>query len=302
MRILITGGAGCLGSNIIEYWLPRGHQIWVIDNFATGRREVLPPMEGLTVREGSIADGELVNECFEQFKPEIVVHSAAAYKDPDDWVEDTATNVTGTINVARAAARTGARRVVNFQTALCYGRPERVPIPVDHPERPFTSYGISKTAGERYLLSSGLPMISLRLANVTGPRLAIGPIPTFYQRLKAGKSCFCSDTRRDFLDMEDFLSVMETVIQPDAPSGVYNISTGESRSIKEVFDAVAKYLQLTPEEPPIVPPGEDDVPEVVLDPAVTESTLGWRARVSFEETIRRMLAWYDAHGVSPIQC
>ena len=300
MRILITGGAGCLGSNIIEYWLPRGHQIWVIDNFATGRREVLPPMEGLTVREGSIADGELVNECFEQFKPEIVVHSAAAYKDPDDWVEDTATNVTGTINVARAAARTGARRVVNFQTALCYGRPERVPIPVDHPERPFTSYGISKTAGERYLLSSGLPMISLRLANVTGPRLAIGPIPTFYQRLKAGKSCFCSDTRRDFLDMEDFLSVMETVIQPDAPSGVYNISTGESRSIKEVFDAVAKYLQLTPEEPPIVPPGEDDVPEVVLDPAVTESTLGWRARVSFEETIRRMLAWYDAHGVSPI--
>jgi len=190
--------------------------------------------------------------------------------------------------------------VVNFQTALCYGRPERVPIPVDHPERPFTSYGISKTAGERYLLSSGLPMVSLRLANVTGPRLAIGPIPTFYQRLKAGKSCFCSDTRRDFLDMEDFLSVMETVIQPDAPSGVYNISTGESRSIKEVFDAVAKYLQLTPEEPPIVPPGEDDVPEVVLDPAVTESTLGWRASVSFEETIRRMLAWYDAHGVSAI--
>lgn len=300
MRILITGGAGCLGSNIIEYWLPRGHQIWVIDNFATGRREVLPPMEGLTVREGSIADGELVNECFEQFKPEIVVHSAAAYKDPDDWVEDTATNVTGTINVARAAARAGARRVVNFQTALCYGRPERVPIPVDHPERPFTSYGISKTAGERYLLSSGLPVVSLRLANVTGPRLAIGPIPTFYQRLKAGKSCFCSDTRRDFLEMEDFLSVMETVIQPDAPSGVYNISTGESRSIKEVFDAVAKYLQLTPEEPPIVPPGEDDVPEVVLDPAVTESTLGWRARVSFEETIRRMLAWYDAHGVSAI--
>ena len=300
MKILITGGAGCLGSNLIEHWLPKGHEILVIDNFATGRREVLPPVDGLTVHEGSIADAGLVDECFERFQPEIVVHSAAAYKDPDDWAEDTATNITGTIHVANAAARAGVRRLVNFQTALCYGRPERVPIPVDHPERPFTSYGISKTAGERYLLSSGLPMVSLRLANVTGPRLAIGPIPTFYQRLKAGKSCFCSDTRRDFLDMEDFLSVMETVIQPDAPSGVYNISTGESRSIKEVFDAVAKYLQLTPEEPPIVPPGEDDVPEVVLDPAVTESTLGWRASVSFEETIRRMLAWYDAHGVSAI--
>jgi len=300
MRILITGGGGCLGSNLIEHWLPKGHEILVIDNFATGRREVLPPVDGLTVREGTIAEAALVDECFEQFAPELVIHSAAAYKDPDDWAEDTATNITGTIHVANAAARAGVRRVVNFQTALCYGRPERVPIPVDHPERPFSSYGISKTAGERYLLSSGLPVVSLRLANVTGPRLAIGPIPTFYQRLKAGKSCFCSDTRRDFLDMEDFLSVMETVIQPDAPSGVYNISTGESRSIKEVFDAVAKYLQLTPEEPPIVPPGEDDVPEVVLDPAVTESTLGWRASVSFEETIRRMLAWYDAHGVSAI--
>ena len=94
MRILITGGAGCLGSNLIEYWLPRGHEIYVIDNFATGRREVLPPMEGLTVREGSIADGELVDECFEQFKPEIVVHSAAAYKDPDDWVAVSYTHLT----------------------------------------------------------------------------------------------------------------------------------------------------------------------------------------------------------------
>lgn len=300
MKILITGGAGCLGSNLIEHWLPRGHEILVIDNFATGRREVLPPVDGLIVREGSIVDAGLVDACFEEFMPEVVVHSAAAYKDPDDWAEDAATNVTGSIHVAKAAERAGVKRLVNFQTALCYGRPEQVPIPVGHSEQPFTSYGISKTAGERYLISSGLPVISLRLANVTGPRLAIGPIPTFYQRLKAGKSCFCSDTRRDFLDMEDFLTVMDTVIQADAQCGVYNVSTGESRSIKEVFDAVAAYLQLTPEEPPIVPPGEDDVPEVVLDPAATEAALGWRARVSFKETIRRMLAWYDAHGVSAI--
>ena len=149
MNILITGGAGCLGSNLIEHWLPQGHEILVIDNFATGRREVLPPVEGLMVREGSIADAALVDERFEQFNPEIVVHSAAAYKDPDDWAEDTATNVTGTINVARAAARAGVQRLINFQTALCYGRPERVPIPVNHQERPFASYGISKTAGAR---------------------------------------------------------------------------------------------------------------------------------------------------------
>ncbi len=301
MRILITGGAGCLGSNLIERLLPEGNEILVIDNFATGKREVVPPVDGLKLVEGTIANASLVNDCFEEFAPEVVIHSAAAYKNPKDWAEDTATNVAGTIHVAKASERAKVRRLVNFQTALCYGRPDCAPIPINHPERPFTSYGISKTAGERYLLSSELPVVSLRLANVTGPRLAIGPIPTFYQRLKAGKSCFCSDTRRDFLDMEDFFSVMEVVLKPESPLGVFNVSTGESWSIKDVFDAVSKYLDITPEEPPpIVPPGDDDVPEVVLDPSETERVLGWTAVVGFEETIHRMLAWYDAHGVSTV--
>ena len=94
MRILITGGAGCLGSNIIEKFLPQGFEILVIDNFATGRREVVPPVEGLRVVEGSVADWSLVKKCFDDFKPECVIHSAAAYKDPTDWEEDTKTNVT----------------------------------------------------------------------------------------------------------------------------------------------------------------------------------------------------------------
>ncbi len=301
MRVLITGGAGCLGSNLIENLLPKGCDILVLDNFATGKREVVPPVDGLKVEEGSVADGDLVNRCFDEFGPEIVIHSAAAYKDPDDWEEDSATNVMGSIHVAKAAARVGVRKIINFQTALCYGRPERIPIPSNHPERPFTSYGISKTAGERYLINSGLPVVSLRLANVTGPRLAIGPIPTFYQRLKAGKSCFCSDTRRDFLDMEDFVSIMEIVMKKETPVGVFNVSTGESRSILDVFEAVSSYLGIEPHEPPpVVPPGADDVPEVVLDPSETEKTLGWKAQVGFEETIRRMLSWYDQHGVSAI--
>jgi len=301
MRVLITGGAGCLGSNVIENFLPRGFEFLVIDNFATGRREVVPPVAGLSLVEGSIADASLVDRCFEDFGPDLIIHSAASYKDPGDWEEDAATNVTGSVNVAKATEKFGSCRIINFQTALCYGRPDRTPIPVDHPERPFTSYGISKTAGERYLLSSGLPVVSLRLANVTGPRLAIGPIPTFYQRLKEGKSCFCSDTRRDFLDMEDFISIMEVVMREDSPTGVFNVSSGESRSIEDVFNAVSSYLGITPEEPPpVVPPGDDDVPEVVLDPTETERLLGWKAEVGFEETIGRMLAWYDRHGISAI--
>ncbi|KQW22316.1 nucleotide sugar epimerase [Afipia sp. Root123D2] len=301
MRILITGGAGCLGSNVIEHWLPQGHDILVIDNFATGKREVVPPVNGLTLTEGSVADRDLVSRTFDAFQPTHVVHSAAAYKDPADWREDAATNVAGTINVVEAARAHQVSRILNFQTVLCYGRPETVPIPVDHPLRPFTSYGISKVAGERYLAMSGLPFASLRLANVTGPRLAIGPIPTFYKRLKAGQGCFCTDAQRDFLDMSDFLAAVDLVMKDDAPAGIFNVSSGEGHSIRDVYDAVRSHLGL-PADPDVkvVPVGDDDVPAVVPDPSLTRSRLGWSAKVSFAETIKRMLSWYDAHGVSDV--
>lgn len=300
MRILITGGAGCLGSNLIEHWLPRGHQIFVIDNFATGKREVVPAVDGLTVREGSIADGGVVDVCFSEFKPELVIHAAAAYKDPDDWVEDGLTNVIGSGHVARASRKHGVERLINFQTALCYGRPRQLPIPADHPTAPFTSYGITKTAGEQYVLLSGVPTLSLRIANVTGPRLAIGPIPTFYKRLKAGQSCFCSDTARDFLDMEDFLAFMDLAIEKVAPTGVFNVSSGEAHTIKEIFDIVTDYLGLGSMDVPITPPGADDVPVVALDAAATGTAFGWAPRVRFREIVRRQMAWYDKYGITDV--
>lgn len=300
MRILITGGAGCLGSNLIEHWLPQGHQILVIDNFATGKREVVPEVKGLTVKEGSIADEKFVNECFITFKPEVVIHAAAAYKDPDDWAEDARTNVIGSGYVAKAAKALDVKRLINFQTALCYGRPQQLPIFANHPTAPFTSYGITKTAGEQFMLISGVPTLSLRIANVTGPRLAIGPIPTFYKRLKAGQNCFCSDTSRDFLDMSDFIAFMDIAIKADAPTGTFNIASGEAHSIKEIFDLVTEYLGLGTIEVPIVPPEADDVPIVSLDATETLRAFGWKAHISFAETISRQLAWYDQYGISDV--
>ena len=300
MRILITGGAGCLGSNLIESYLPRGHEIHIIDNFSTGNREVVPEMDNLKIIEGSIADSNLINEIFTEFQPTHVIHSAASYKNPQNWREDCNTNVLGTVNVARASMEIGVKRFINFQTALCYGKPDKVPIPVDHPTAPFTSYGISKTAGEAYLINSELPIISLRLANICGPRLAIGPIPTFYQRLKAGKDCFCSDSIRDFLDMSDFINVIDLVLNPDAPNGIYNVSTGVGNSILEIFNTVAQYLDIEPPKVPILPIENDDIQTVVLDPSFTSESLGWKAKVAFKETIIKQLEWYDLYGVSAI--
>lgn len=141
MRILITGGAGCLGTNLVEHWLPKGHDILVLDNFATGNREALPlGLERFALVEGSIADQGLVDGVFADFKPTHVVHAAAAYKDPDNWREDIATNVLGSANVALAARKANVARFVNFQTALCYGAPDHVPVPVTHACRPAASY------------------------------------------------------------------------------------------------------------------------------------------------------------------
>ena len=149
-------------------------------------------------------------------------------------------------------------------------------------------------------MRSGLPVVSLRLANICGPRLAIGPIPSFYKRLKAGQKCFCSDTVRDFLSMNDFHSLMDAVMSEDSATGVFNVSTGEGRSIKDVFDVVSRYLGIPPPNTPIVPAGPDDVPVVVLDPSETLRILDWRAEISFEETIRQQLQWYDKHGVTDV--
>ena len=137
--------------------------------------------------------------------------------------------------------------------------------------------------------------------NATGPRLAIGADSYFYQRLKSGKSCFCSDTKRDFLHMDDFHTLMDMLIDQDLPTGTFNVSTGESHSILELFmSSQIIWISKIEKDPEVVPAGDDDVPEVVLDPTKTEEVIGWKPQVGFEQTINRMLSWYDKFGVSAI--
>ncbi len=298
MRVLISGIAGSLGSNIAERLLVQGNEIVGIDNFATGSADAVPEQRGLRFVEGSIADAELLKALFESFKPDVVVHSAASYKDPDDWREDIATNVQGTASMVRASLATGVKRFINFQTALCYGRPQERPVGLSHPLMPFTSYGISKAAGELYLMSSGLPYVSLRMASVYGPRHYVGPIPTFYKRLKAGQKCFATDTRRDYVAMSDFLDLFDRIIVEGAPTGVYHLSTGEDISIKEIFDAVAEGIGLKLDAPVEVrPQAPDDVSSILLDPSQTKKDFGWAPKIPFREGLRELIAWYDTHGV-----
>jgi UDP-glucose 4-epimerase len=301
MKVLITGGAGFIGSHLADRLLGRSDSVLVIDNFATGRRDNLAPQDGLTLVEGTIADTALVDKLFDEFAPEVVVHAAAAYRDPDDWAEDARTNVVGTTNIMLASKRAAVKRLVYFQTALGYGlKPLEQPITLGHPLRPEgSSYAISKTAGEHYVELAGLDFISFRLANAYGPRNLSGPLPTFYQRLTTGKPCFVMDTRRDFVYIDDLVSLVMKAVDGRGAAGYYHISSGSDYSIKELFDATVKALGVKLDQPVEVRPrNPDDAYTILLDPSKTQETFDWRVETSLEEGVRAAVDWYGRNGIT----
>jgi UDP-glucose 4-epimerase len=299
-NVLITGGAGFIGSHLVDRLLDQGDRVLVIDNFATARRDSLPEHPSLMLTEDTIADEALVANAFESFEPDVVVHAAASYKDPDAWAEDSRTNAVGTANVVRASERSGVQRIIYLQTALCYGlHPQEQPITLSHPLDPSaSSYAISKTAGEHYIRLGSVDWVSFRLANVYGPRNLSGPLPTFYQRLTAGKPCFVMDTRRDFVFVDDLVAVALNAIAGHGSSGVYHVSSGSDASIKELYDATVAALGMDPDDDVEVRPRSgDDAPSILLDPTETEAEFDWSADTPLEEGVGKALAYYAEYGV-----
>jgi len=299
MKIFITGGSGFIGSHLADHLLKRGDEVLVIDNYETGRRDNLKSHPRLKIIEGSIADGSLMHELVSDFKPELIVHAAASYKNPDNWEEDTRTNVLGTVNVIQAAKKNHCTRLIYFQTALCYGlNPKQQPIALDHPLDPAnSSYAISKTSAEQFIQLSGLNTISFRLANAYGPRNISGPLPTFYQRLLAKKPCFVMDTRRDFIYIDDLIGCVIKAIDGDA-QGIYHISSGGDYSIKELFDATLEALSIRLDQPVEVRPrNPDDAPTILLDPSRTENELSWKVSTPLSTGIMQTINYYQEYGI-----
>ncbi len=298
MKVLVTGGLGQIGSHVTELLLGRGDQVVVIDSLATGRREHLAAHPRLRVLIESIADRGTMEQLFEQFRPEVVVHTAASYKDPGDWMSDTLTNCVGGANVVDLSRRNGVRRVIYFQTALCYGlKPQHSPIRLDHPRIPApNSYAISKTTNELYLEASGIDFVTFRLANVVGPRNVAGPLPIFYQRLKDGKPCFVTRARRDFVFVGD---LAKTVVRAcdGVGSGTYHFSSGTDVSIQELYDAVVDAMAL-PGRPraEVKDLGPDDVASILLDPSRLFEDFGRPEFTPLNETVASAVRYYQEHG------
>ncbi|HEV8678174.1 MAG TPA: NAD-dependent epimerase/dehydratase family protein [Stellaceae bacterium] len=298
MKVFVTGGSGLVGSTIIDLLLARGDRVVAIDNFATGRRDNLVPHPSLTLVEDSIVDAATVDRLIGDFRPDIVIHTAASYKDPDDWQGDALTNCVGSANVAQACKTHKVGRLIYFQTALCYGtNPREQPITLDHPIDPgASSYAISKTAGEQYIALSGVDWITFRLANVVGPRNVSGPLPIFFDRLAQGKRCFVTPARRDFVFVGDLAGAVLQAADGTG-SGTYHFSSGRDVAIKELYDSVVRAMQLNAyPEPEIRPLGADEAPTILLDPSRTFRDFGEIRFTPLDEITEKAVAYYREYG------
>jgi len=301
MKVLITGGAGFIGSHLADRLIKRGDEIMAIDNYTTGRRDNLIPHKNLKVVEGTIADREMVYEYFREFKPDCVAHAAASYKDPDNWEEDVRTNTLGTAIVVQASLETNVKRIIYFQTSLCYGvKPLEQPITLDHPILPGdSSYAISKTAAEQYIALSGINYISLRLANAYGPRNLSGPLPTFFNRLTNNLKCFVMNTRRDFIYIDDLIDLVIEAVDGKGEKGYYHASSGSDFAIKELFDKTLQALNMNlDEEVEVRERNPDDAYTILLDPSKTIKDFGWKPTTPLYNGIKSAIDWYKQHGIT----
>ncbi len=300
MKALISGGCGQVGSHVAELLLARGDTVLAIDNLDTGRREHLPETApNLTYVQGSIADKALIDRLFEEYKPDVVVHTAASYKNPEDWHSDALTNAVGGANLTRAAVDHKVGRFIYFQTALCYGvKPLEQPITLSHPKFPAnSSYAISKTAAEDYLEISGLDYVTFRLANVIGPRNVSGPLPIFFSRLRDGKKCFVTEARRDFVYVGDLARTVVKAVD-GIGNGAYHFSTGKDIAIKELYDAVVTGMQINDyPAPEIRPLGPDDARSILLDPSRTYQDFGAIEFTPLADFMPKAIDYYRQHGV-----
>ncbi len=300
MKILVTGGAGLVGSHVAELLEARGDEVIVVDNFATGRPEHLLNLKKAKVIEDSISNDKFFDHFSKNFSEiDAIVHSAASFANGNDWSDHIRTNILGTALVTRLA-QIHKCRLIYFQTALCYGpNPTTQPVPLDYPRQPMaSSYAISKTAGEFYIEQSGIDFVTFRLANIVGPRNLSGPLPIFYKRIMGGEKCTIANAKRDFIDVRDLAPVVVQAVDGKG-SGAYHFSSGKDVSIIDLYKIVVKTMSLSQE--PDYDYQENAAggpPSILLDPSRTYADFDMPILSSIETTVKGAIDYYRQYGVT----
>jgi UDP-glucose 4-epimerase len=304
MKILITGAAGFIASNVADEYLQQGHEVAVLDNLSTGFRHNLNPKARFY--EVDIRDAAGVDRVFDEFKPEVVNHHAAQMdvrRSTRDPVFDAQCNILGSLNLILAAVRTGVKRFLYVSTCgAVYGDAPKQDLPVDesYPVNPISQYGISKHTVEHYLFLynrlHNLSYIVLRYPNVFGPRQTphgeAGVVAIFSGLLLDGKPCTIfgeGNKTRDYLFIGDIVRANVLALQTDF-CGIVNIGSGIGTSDRQVYDAVAAAVgtKLQPTYT-AVRPGE--VEHIYLNAARAKKILGWTPTVPFPEGVRRTVEY-----------
>jgi UDP-glucose 4-epimerase len=307
MRALVTGGAGFIGSNLVDALLARGDGVTVVDDLSTGRRENLDGAlaAGATLVELDIREGAALAELAAEAQPDVVFHLAAQIdvrKSIADPAFDASINVGGTANVLEAARSVGSPRIVSISTGgAIYGEGEgqRLPLPEDAPIAPLSPYGQSKSAAEGYLALYerlyGLSGVSLRLGNVYGPRQdplgEAGVIAIFCGRLQAGErpTVFGDGKQtRDYIYVGDVVTAALAAAASEI-SGPVNVGTGIETDVLELAARLAELGGAEDFEPELAPPRTGEVQRISIDPARAERELGWRAEMGLAEGLRLTL-------------
>jgi len=303
VRILVTGGAGFIGSHVTDRLLADGHTVDVVDNLSTGRRERVNAAARLFVCDLRSAR---LDGAFAAARPEAIVHLAAQAAVPRSVADprfDASVNVLGTLAVLDAARRVAVRRVVYISTGgAVYGDTDVLPTPEDHPTRPASPYGVSKLAGERYLECwaglTGTPTLTLRLANIYGPRQdpqgEAGVVAIFTARLLGGAECVVNgdgEQTRDYVYVEDVAdAAARALANPDA-TGVVNIGTGVATSVNDLYRRLARQVGVTrPARHAPARPGEQR--KSLLDAARAKALLGWTATTSLDAGLAKTVAYF----------
>ncbi len=304
MRCLVTGGAGFIGSNLVDALLARGDEVTVVDDLSTGRIGNLEPglAAGAELVEADIRDGEALNRLAQEKRPEAIYHLAAQIdvrKSLADPCFDAGVNVGGTANVLEAARSCEARRVVSISTGgAIYGEGEgqRLPLPEDAPIAPLSAYGQSKFAAEGYVSLYerlyGLSGVSLRLGNVYGPRQdplgEAGVIAIFCGLLKEGgrPTVFGDGTQtRDYIYVGDVVAAALAAGDSEA-TGAINVGTGEETNVLELIEALKRLSGNESFEPEFAPARTGEVQRITIDAGRAGRELGWRAEMGLDEGLR----------------
>jgi UDP-glucose 4-epimerase len=296
MKVLVTGGAGFIGSHIVEACLAAGHEVVVVDDLSTGFERNVPA--GVRLHRVDIRNGEALGAVFAGERPEVVSHQAAranvreSFEKPVEYAE---VNVCGSLNVLEQARRHGVRKIIYASTGgACYGEPEQVPVPETHPVNPLDPYGASKHHVEHYLFlykaNFGIDYTTLRYPNVYGPRQnphgEAGVVAIFTGMMLAGRQPTIhgdGEQERDFVHGADVARA--NVLALERGSGeILNLGSGQGTSVNTIFALLAGATGFA--GPKVHgPPKPGEVRRIFLDATRARASLGWTPAVGLREGI-----------------